>query len=636
MAGRPQEQISPGWVSWKLKWWSLAIVGLVNIGFICALAVLAAESQKSDWIASVSVVPIASFSDVSFASLGSSQLRWTLVPAVIIALYLLVYNGIVAAVAFRQPFVELRRASKTRKNMASTLMLDYSSYPLWYVWTIAMNNGHVLLGFLMLLQLLASIFLISLTANVFVANASRSNFQMTLSFPREFSTDLFDSRTDLQPALDLASAIHLHGARPPPWMNTNYAFERFEPMDQEMTGNFTGQTFALSSVLDCRIIDQSAYTLLVEEEELEGRRSLTIDFVDMDCNISSSFAITSATSNYALTRHHQCRGQSYDRIALYTGVYSDDSPGNLGNLIVVSCTPTYWNSTFSLTVSMDAPGNEGPNLVSAVEESRAEIDLLVWSQIHRLLEFYQYYDPSSTFLADIFGKSVYKYALGLNPDAILVSRDVEEAMIMIYQTMFAGLALTALMQLRIPAATAPGQASVTVTRLYLDQTVVWVLVAILSAMLVGISGSGAVVWTTKSILREEPKGLLCYARLLRGSDVMSVVEEFDQRHSEVDDMRDYMKAHYHTYITGTSCYYDEHEHRVRVGSDAMQDGWVQEPKFWTGRWRSQKFRSCGRWFRGVGMKIWSKLKAIWQGIRALRKPTFRMKSKTTEGGPPHP
>lgn len=604
---RPRQQrVHRGWLSWQLQWWWLTLVGLVNVGFICTMVVLACKSKTNDGIATVSLVPIQSLSDFSFPRLGNSQLRWTLVPALIMALLLLAFDSIIAAVAARQPFVELRNAGHARKSMRMTLMLDYMSYPLFYVWAIALRNGHVILGFAMLFRLLASISLVSLAASVFQASVSQSTLNMSVSFTQEFSIDLLDSRTDMQPALDLANAIHVHSATAPSWMNVTHAFEPFELDRQDISGNLTTSTFALSSVPDCRIIDSSEYR--VAFEATNGDESANLNFIDRGCNVTGNMALTSSTPVYALSWYQQCRGEQYDRIGLYLGLYNDNSPTKLQNLTIVSCMPTYWNSTASLTVATSSSSTNEPVFVSAKVGNAQEVDLLAWDQIHRLLEYYQFYDPSATFKADLFGKTVYKYAQILSPASTLDAPSVKTAAETVYSTMFAALAATSLRRPRILPRVGSALVSRTVTRLYVDETVAWALVAVLVALLLGTVGSLYIVSTTTSMLREEPKGLLCYARLLQDSDALSVVQDFRQRHPQVYEMREYINKHYRASVADATCFYDEQENRIRIQGGVLQLYRTPQPKVGSGYWAKQKLRAIKNRSRGDWVK--QKLKAV--------------------------
>ncbi|OQV04790.1 hypothetical protein CLAIMM_09622 [Cladophialophora immunda] len=598
-----QKPLSRDWLSWKLRWWWISAVCLVEVGFICALATLTWLSRRNDGVVDVSVVPISSMSDFSIPHLGSSQLRWTFVPALVMALFLLAYGAIVTAMAVRQPFVELQHVPKDRRNITVTLMLDYMTYPLFYVWVIAMRNGHVVVGFAFLAQLVASVSLVSLSANVFRADTSTSVSAISMTFPQEFNVDLLNSRTDMQPALDIASAVHIHGATAPTWMAADYAFESFRPVEEGISGNFTAKTFALSSSPDCRLMDPSEYSAVFEPSDEEGVGSTTITMVDRGCDVWGNIAFSPQTPIYALSWYQRCSDEPYDRIGIFAGLYSSESPGNLQNLTVVSCRPKYWNSTVSLTMSMDSSNSSAPSFSSAQEESVVELDPLSMSDIHRFLHYYIFYDPSATFMADIFGKTVYKFARIINPLSNLDPHSIKSAAESIYATMFAALATTSLKQPRRIPTVAHGQVRTVVTRLYVVESVAWVLMAILLAMLLCTASSLISVRTTTSILREEPKGLLFYARLLHRSDVLSLINDFDQRHAPEDKARDYMKRHYSAFIANARCYFDEQEARIRIEGGWLELGRLPKLRLRQMNWIKGKVISMGKWRHAIAKKI---------------------------------
>ncbi|KIW95338.1 uncharacterized protein Z519_03922 [Cladophialophora bantiana CBS 173.52] len=519
------------------------------------------------------------------------------------ALFLLAYNSIVSALAVRQPFVALRSGRLGQRNMRKTVMLDYTTYPLFYSWAIAMRHEHIPLGLALLFQLLAQISLVSLSANLFRAAASRSIRDTSIILSQEFTMDLLDSRTNMQPALNLADALHVHGAAAPSWMNKRFAFGPFQPTEQGISGNFTAKTSGLSSSPNCRLMDPSEYTAVFEPSDEEGVGFVTVPLVDRGCNITRIVDVAPSTPIYAQSWYQQCRGEQYDRIGVLAGLYSDDLPGKLQNLTIVSCMPEYWNSTVSLTMTFDPSRSDQPHFVSATTEDTTEMKVLAFDQIHRVLHLYTFHDPSAMFRADILGKTIYQHAQILNSLSVLDSLAIEKATEAVYETMFAALASTELIQPRSSPSEAPAQMVIAVERLYVNEAVAWAVLALLSAMLLGTIGSAIVVRTTTSILREEPKGLLSYARLLDESDVSTIATLFKKKHPEVDNMREFMKKYYRMSVAEATCYYDEQHGKIRMDRGGLETYCEPEPGFMSRQRWAERWEKFNKWIQGFVTKI---------------------------------
>ena len=139
------------------------------------------------------------------------------------AIYETMWNTIVSSTAERQPILELRRPKEKAASARVTIMLDYRSYPTFYNWAMAFRDRHHLICFAMLLSLILSVAVIPLTAHLFISASSHSASTVPLSFPTIFNESALTSRSSLQPAIDLATAIRVYGGNPPSWMTTDHS-----------------------------------------------------------------------------------------------------------------------------------------------------------------------------------------------------------------------------------------------------------------------------------------------------------------------------------------------------------------------------------------------------------------------------
>jgi len=539
----------------KLKWLFMSSLILIEAGIIAVIIYLERISATNNGIASVPKVSTSSVaSHFSISNLWKYGLLWTSLPSLLMTLYKLLWDSIVSASADRQPFIELLpQRGKKPSNAKVTILLDYRSYPTFYNWLMAFGNRHVILGFSMFLSLVLSIGVNPLSAHLFVAAPSQQTSTVPLSFPTTFN-EILDAGTSLQPMIDLGTACRVYGGIPPPWMTIEYAFEKFDFSDTEIgtkSGNVTSETNAYSAYLDCQTFSPTDSSATYSGDSNGG--TVTFNFNDRGCQVSSFIGVLNTSSIYALTWQTDCSGSPYGRVGMLAANYDELSPFKLANYSLVSCKPTYWQKSGSLTVSQQP--NTPPQYISFTPSNSAPIHPELYLTLETTLNRYKFIDPSNSIQADAFGFSVLSYAGMQNPSSPIIPYLIMDSMEELFTTLYAGLVTTLQLQQTSPPTTANGEFSTPVTRLYVVTPVAYTIVPILFLILV--CNILLFIYAEKhhSILYEKPLGILGYAALLNRSEIPEFVSEFQEKHSEVLKIGEFIKEKYD--LKEARCYLDE-------------------------------------------------------------------------------
>jgi hypothetical protein len=182
-----------------------------------------------------------------------------------------------------------------------------------------------------------------------------------------------------------------------------------------------------------------------------------------------------------------------------------------------------------------------------------------------VLHEYTIFNAAAATNADALGFSILSAAntaadkdakAAMAPDAI---RNATER---VFTTLYAALATS---ELLAPAESATGGSGVLVepvNRLFVARPIAYMIVAVLVLVLV----SHVTLWMYavrhRSVLGEEPVGLLGNAVLLERSDVSVVVRRVRARCGEEGEVREGLKKGFD--VKGAKCFWDEHEGRIRV------------------------------------------------------------------------
>lgn len=392
-----------------------------------------------------------------------------------------------------------------------------------------------------------------------MAAPSELNSTVALDPPTLFNSSGLTSRSNLQPAIDLANAVRVYGANPPPWMTTEYAFEPFSKKDQVPLGNVTSETSAYSSYVDCQ-------TFPANDTASYDADFVTLKMNDRGCQIVQPFPVQNNHQTYIRSWSTLCSGSEYGRVGFYAAVYSATSPLKVANLSILSCVPSYWNTTCALTVSVQSKTPQ--QIISFTpREDSTSFQPAFYTASERIVGDYTSFDPSNTFETNALGFSVYNYAKTKDSTSPMQPEIIKNAAEELWTTLYAGLATTQLFNPAQSPRTAQGILSAPVTRLYVITPVAYAVVGVLVAILLCNICLFVYAERHPSILREEPIGLLGNAELLYWSDVGRFVEEFRKNHETEKNIRDCVKDDFT--MKELKCWWDNEQGRIRIeGLDA--------------------------------------------------------------------
>jgi hypothetical protein len=561
------------WRSWKLSWWFNITVLLTEISIIVTIIVLDRLSARNGGIVTVpNIEPSSSI----LSLLVTPKIRqyygllWTSLPSFIFTLYSLTWAAVVAASYERQPFIELRRGGNARR----TIMLDYRAYPGFYNWVLAFMHDHIHIGCAMLLNLIVSVAVVPLSAHLFVALASTHQSSVSLSFATQYNDSLTIARTNLQPFIDIATAVHAYGSTPPAWMTTEYAFAPFSTTtttsssSRGSSANLSATTDAYSAYLDCQALDSGSYMVSYDDQGTEQGNdvgTVTIEFSDRSCSVQLLLALTSNTPTYAQSWYATCNGQTVNRLGMLAGTYSSSSRSKLTDLSVVSCIPSYWHSTGPLTVSLNGASPLTSNYIDFTERTSTAMQPAFSYTFEAVLHEYTIFNAAAATEADALGFSILSAAntaADKDAKAAMAPDAIQNATERVFTTVYAALATSELLTPAKSATSGSGVLVEPVNRLFVTRPIAYTIVAVLVLVLASHVALWMYAVRHRSVLGENPMGLLGNAVLLERSDVGAVVRRVRARYGEEGEVREGLKRGFD--VKGAKCFWDEHERRIRV------------------------------------------------------------------------
>ncbi|KAJ9607495.1 hypothetical protein H2200_007573 [Cladophialophora chaetospira] len=559
-----EERQPKEWRPSSLSWGLNIPMFVIEIGFIAAVIALDRVSATKNGV--IDVPEHTRAGELGKLVHNYYSLLWTSLPNFLFNLYGMAWAAVVTASATRQPYVELRRGAGALK----TIMLDYGAIPAYKNWSVAFRNGHAHIAVGLLLALLVSNVLSSLTAHLLVAQSAQFSTMIPVTLTTEFNPSLLTSTTNLQPFIDVATAIQVYNTSPPAWTTDTYAFERFAISNgQGVLGNVTAPVSAYSALLQCETIDASAYGYTLGEL-VGGTEPLSVKFVDRGCEVSQQLSISPTTPIYATAWYAMCDNSRTNRFGMFAGQYSASSPTNLKDFSVTSCIPTYWQTNGSLTMAYANSDNSSKSIeatyLSFTGTAQAQIDPELQILFENGLRDYTIFNPSSATFADAVGFTIYTAAQQKSAQSSPGASTVLESTQAIYATVFAAMASTVLMQPPTQARTESGTLSTQRDRLFVSSTIAYIFVAAMAVVLACHIVLFVYSRTHQTFIDEEPVGLLGAAKLLRQSELFEIVDEFEERHTrdgEIGRMQKYMRKHFRL-GHGDHCWWDEQERRIKV------------------------------------------------------------------------
>lgn len=457
---------------------------LAQIFIIMIIGVLWILSDYNNGIVSVPDTPSSLFGDlqgIHSALLWTYALLWTWFPAFAMGLYSSFYAAMVNCIKATQPMMELmrpagrekacvtckkvhgrndlpcfttdfclnKRPKKARSTAKLTLLLDYNTCPIINS-VQALAHRHFLVAVCMLIQVLLTL-MSGLSAAILSVASVPVNSTIAITFNSYFDDWNLSTTTSTRPAFDIASANLINGGLPFSWTTQNYSILPFYPAAGSASGNLTGDTLAYSSSLDCSsfaaddLIKEGAVTLTGGTPDSAANGSITVNFnfTDRGCSIDQWVLV------YPSDAAPQMYGQTWavtecpldanpGRLGIITGVYVKSAPFLLANFTLLSCIPSFWNSTASVTVSSNGNGSSEVTGLSVSTAVRWWPEF--WDFWLNNIPYYRLYDPAQLSSMDSLAYLAYNYAVKQNATYPFDTELISASFQIVYSAVFAAFA----------------------------------------------------------------------------------------------------------------------------------------------------------------------------------------------------
>lgn len=523
------------WVSKWLQAWAILIAAAMTISLIGAVMVLCIISVQKHGIASTT-----SNSAIVFSFDVGISLLWTFLPVLGFQIYGLGIAGIVTAAAVRQPYVELREQPKGRQveggaAAETSVLLDYQGYWSPLAPFMALKYNHYMLCYSFTVTLLVSLVLISLAAHLFFATTvqflSDVNLDRTHAFVSDaFTTNLSVPLASMTPVNGIVSSTLIYGGQSIPWTTLSEAFLPCSIPESSSTRNhsfFTIPTKAYSTELDCQVLGYGEFELL---EASNKHWYYTIN--DRGCkvkNVEFSPELSALYTDFVyLQSTISCPAQAdYTRVYLVVASKIRGDTSTLHNKTAVSCIPCYYETTGTLSFSIDST-TCAPVIKSFTAQDRRKMgaDPLFGRAFAFELPQAQTYDNSATIMSNVFGSIILDYAKKLSSD-YYSGEVLTKALSDSYRAAFAAAANIYLILPEV-SDTITGTVHVEETRVVVVLAVAYTIIAILILVLIMLLCIYLHVKKYHSILYEEPRALVGIARILLNSDLLQRVSDLVQ------------------------------------------------------------------------------------------------------------
>ncbi|KAJ9157651.1 hypothetical protein NKR23_g336 [Pleurostoma richardsiae] len=510
----------------------------MQAGIIATVCILWFVSLANNGIATVGDSQNAYFDDKGFhpASLWSSSIVWTTVPAWILSAYSAFWSAMLevltdahrtlglyrteqkhlpGSVAFRKaitgflrqlPFfrgkfqpVRLPAGAKPESTTARmTIMLDYGNWPVLNA-AKAIYYGHGLLGLCMLLRaalwaaggLSAAVFSIATVPFHTPANLSANLFyDEYLGYYSGKGYNLTSALT----AMDIVSATLVNNGADYPWTTDTRSFLPFNLDPHLGPGNYTADTETYWATVSCNVVGvedlERIGAIEVVRDAEDGSVNVYLSYSYAGCDVTKSLAVTNVTLQYAKTfAVRDCSmAAGYLRLGMISGFYNGSDNYQLSNLTVITCQPLFYRGNVSLTVTLGDNSTEAQ--VLGFEEKGVEqtwpFFMSSWLEDTPL---YSVLDPNTFLDLDTFSRLVITHAssnrtVDTGPLPPLKLLDSFGSVFQAYYANFVTLqAYYAVDEMR----TVQGTLSRNVLRLFVVSRAEWAVVGIMSfAMLVTI------------------------------------------------------------------------------------------------------------------------------------------------------
>ncbi|KAK4035052.1 hypothetical protein C8A01DRAFT_18231 [Parachaetomium inaequale] len=545
------------WISLPLRPWSVCLFITLGISLIIAIIVLLVLSLRRNGFVSVGSALSA------YGATWRLSLLWTSLPSFVFTCLGLYWGAIASAASDRQPFVGLSRPDGGPAK--ETVLLDYRAdtapIKLW----AAFRNGHWQVGSATLAGLVFSV-LSPLAAGLFVATEALFQQEVPIMFNSTFDQAAMNSSMDVRVLLDAVTATLIYGASDRPWTDHEHAFRPFYTAFEvagvpppQNASSLTARTVAQSAYLNCAVLEPGPdYEITVRSQGSDPlSAALAMAGTDRGCRIRQEFTVSELQQVYFVTSgEFECSAAAlYSRLVFTYGHFSATSPPLLANTSVVSCAVAYRSTNGDLRVTVPSSGSSGrtpdgatrgasgsgggkPEILgfSPTEESRDSRDdaLGFWRVFEGKLFRTEAFTADTTWSTTDFGTAILYRALqrqgggarSTDNSTVLggnvLAESIADVFTLIYLTGMATAGLVPQDGGRREDATATLEMQL--TRLFVVPWVAGTVVALLGLILAVAGSVLQHAQKHKTLLYEEPAGLLAYAGLLEDSNLVDVAK----------------------------------------------------------------------------------------------------------------
>lgn len=283
-------------------------------------------------------------------------LLWTTLPVVILTLYRLFREAVVAALVVETPFIELHMSSSVRPTkIRKSIYVDYRTSLNVVAWYKALQNSHTLLGLCMLFSFVVSIALVPLAGGLFTEGEELTATNTTFGLLSVLNTTADISIVDYGRLFDFVSASWIYTAPYPSGTDGRFALPHIAP-----TKNLENYTISLPATtsqlsLDCKVISDAKITTKTETDNIALR---AFSATDRECSISGDIAVGSNNAYYLGAFSLQDCPDIAGRTRMVLFSVPVFRSGGTQDPTLISCIPSYWNvnGTVSVDRSTDFTG----------------------------------------------------------------------------------------------------------------------------------------------------------------------------------------------------------------------------------------------------------------------------------------
>ncbi|ETI26233.1 hypothetical protein G647_03010 [Cladophialophora carrionii CBS 160.54] len=524
------------WRSITLRLWCVPLLLLAEVALIIGIGTLFALSRQRTGFVEVGFgersLDISSFPG---ALRWGQGLLWTTLPVLIIGLYKLFRDAVVAALVVETPYIELARTSRDRPVKArKSVYLDYRSYFAIVACGKAWKNKHYFLSICLVLSFVEALGLVPLTARLFAAREELLPKEATINVLSAFDTSAPLGNADYGALMDAVSASWINESPLPRGTDGDFAFSRITPTQPGTNFTISAPTNASRLTMDCTEVPMSSSNLNVVDET-DSFVTVSFSTTDRGCDIEGSIPASTDGDDFleAILTSKCPDAAGNSRIGFFYGAVS--TTGDLSNSILVSCIPTYWSAPGTLTVVTTNSAFSG-RVVETPKFNASSYNVqdlgIPAQQFEQGVMTVQTFNPATSSagntnaplrLAELIVRRIEALGQSYSAESLINATN------RIYPAIYTMLALTYFYpELSQPVAIT-GTLAVPQNRLHVVPPVAIAMLVILAILLASTGYLIFYLHYHPSILAEEPVGLLGAASLLRQSNIADIIEKYHQQ-----------------------------------------------------------------------------------------------------------